>query len=80
MDKMLNDRIKQKLAAEKAEEIKTELRQQILLEDMGKKPMEIMSDSLDKFAQVKEFEDLADTLGEMMANQDEKKQQAKKQM
>jgi hypothetical protein len=34
---------------------------------MGKQPKQIMAESLDKFAEVKEFEDLANTLGDMMA-------------
>ena len=42
-----------------------------MMEDMGKKPEEIIDESLNNFAQAKEFEDLADTLGEMMVKQDE---------
>ena len=40
---------------------------------MGKEPKEILDDSLQKFAQAKELEDLADVLGDMMVAQDEEK-------
>ena len=67
MDKMIAKQFKSSETEKKDEEIKTEARHQILTEDMGKEPKQIMVESLDKFAEVKEFEDLANTLGDMMA-------------
>ena len=49
-----------------------------MTEDLGKKPMEIISDSLDKFAEPKEMQDLTDTLSAMMCVQEDSKQEAKK--
>ena len=64
---MLFTKLKKIAAAKKAEEMENEARHQVLTEDLGKNPKEIMDDSLDKFGQVKELDDLANTLGEMMA-------------
>ena len=80
MEKMLQQKIKGEAIAKKQEEMQAQLRHQIMMEDMGKKPEEIIDESLNNFAQAKEFEDLADTLGEMMVKQDEQKQKSKEQV